>query len=216
MTPIMGVYQRRLLPWLTDLAMRGEALAPYRRQAVDGLRGNVLEIGIGSGLNFAFYGAGSAVVGIDPSAALLAKAAARSEASGLDVRLIRASAEALPLACGVFDAALLTWTLCSIPDPAAALGEIRRVLKPGGELRFVEHGRAPEPGVRRWQNRATPTWKRITGGCHLNREIDALLAAAGFELTELVTAYAPGPKILTYFYTGRARARPSSQGIPAR
>ncbi len=208
---IMGVYQNRLLPWLTDLAMRGDTLAPYRRQAVAGLRGQVLEIGIGSGLNFSFYGAGTSVVGLDPSAELLARAAARGDASGVTVRLVRARGEALPLADDTFDAALLTWTLCSIPDPAAALGEIRRVLKPGGELRFVEHGRAPERRVRRWQNRITPSWKRITGGCHLNRGIDELIAAAGFAITEMTTAYVPGPKILTYFYTGRARVRPLRQ-----
>lgn len=202
----MGVYQQRLLPWLTDLAMRGGALAPYRRQAVAGLSGCVVEIGIGSGLNFAFHGAGTTIVGVDPSAALLARAAKRSHGSGGTVRLIRASGEALPLADGVFDAALLTWTLCSIPDPATALGEIRRVLRPGGELRFVEHGLAPEPRVRRWQVRATPAWKRIAGGCHLDRKIDALLADAGFEIAEMTAAYAPGPRMLTYFYSGRAIA----------
>ncbi len=202
----MGLYQRHLLPWLIDVSMRGATLAPYRRRAAEGCAGRILEVGVGSGHNLAFHAAESTLVGLDVSPALLAKAAARMRASGRRGLLIGGEAERMPFADDSFDAALLTWTLCSIADPAVALGEIRRVLRPGGMLHYVEHGAAPDARVRRLQDRLTPAWRRISGGCHLNRDVGALLAAAGFRAVQGDREYVPGPRFLTYFYSGRAVA----------
>lgn len=202
----MSLYQRHVLPWLIDVSMRGAMLAPYRRRAAMSCTGRVLDVGIGAGHNLAFHTPDTDVVGLDPSAALLKKARTRMSAAGRRILLIRAEAENLPLADTTFDAVLLTWTLCSIADPPAALAEIRRVLKPGGRLHYVEHGAAPEARVRRLQDRLTPAWRRISGGCHLNRDIPALLSAAGFHTVERDHGYAPGPRILTFFYTGCAVA----------
>ncbi len=203
----MGLYHDRLLPWLIDRAMRSAVLAPYRRSAVVTAEGRILEIGIGSGRNLAFYGSAVAeIVGIDVSAALLARAAGQAVKGRARVHLVRADATHLPFASASFDAAVLTWTLCSIADPAAALAAIRRVLKPGGALHYVEHGRAPEVPVQRLQDRLTPLWRRMSGGCHLNREIDALIEAAGFRLDQRAAAYASGPRFVAYFYAGRAIA----------
>lgn len=208
----MGLYHDRLLPWLIANAMRSEILVPHRRHTVAAAAGRVLEVGVGSGQNLGFYGAAVAeVVGIDVSRPLLARAAARAAgepgAPGTSrLHLVAADAGSLPFAGASFDAAVLTWTLCSIADPAAALAEIRRVLRPGGVLHYVEHGRAPEPGVQRLQDRLTPLWRRVAGGCHLNREIDTLIAAAGFRLARRDAGYAPGPRIVAYFYSGAAVA----------
>lgn len=203
----MGLYHDRLLPWLIDRAMRSAVLAPYRHGAVVPARGRILEIGIGSGHNLGLYGEAAAeVVGIDVSAGLLARAAREAARRHARVHLVRADAASLPFAEASFDAAVLTWTLCSLPEPEAALAGIRRVLKPGGVLHYVEHGRAPEPAVRRLQDRLTPLWRRLSGGCHLNREIDALIEGAGFRLDDRAAAYATGPRFLGYFYTGRAVA----------
>lgn len=132
-------------------------------------------------------------------------AAKKAHRLKLDVQLVAQSAERLPFADASFDSALLTWTLCSIPDPLAALAEIRRVLRPGGELFFIEHGLAPDPGVARWQQRLTPLWRPIAGGCHLDRRMDELVRAA-FPVVELETSYLEGPRILTYMYEGCARS----------
>ena len=203
----MGLYHDHLLPWLIDATMRSGVLAPYRRRTVVAAAGRILEIGIGSGHNLAFYSGDVAdIVGIDVSEALLAKASARAAKGRWRVRLVRADAADLPFAGASFDAAVLTWTLCSLPDPAAALAEIRRVLKRGGTLHYVEHGRTPEPRVQQLQDRLTPVWRRLSGGCHLNREIDALIEKAGFRLDERAAGYAPGPRFVAYFYTGRATA----------
>jgi ubiquinone/menaquinone biosynthesis C-methylase UbiE len=146
------------------------------------------------------------VVGIDPSPRLLVIARRRAEAAGVYVALVQGSAAAIPLADQSIDTVVMTWTLCSIADPSAALREMRRILKPGGKLVFVEHGLSPEPGVERWQNWMTPVWRHFTGGCHLNRKIDDLIRASGLELTELRTEYAAGPRPVTYMYVGCAQA----------
>jgi ubiquinone/menaquinone biosynthesis C-methylase UbiE len=167
----------------------------------------VLEIGIGSGRNLPFYGGDvEEVVGVDPSPGMLALARRAHAAGPRRVELVEASAERLPFDACSFDATVVTWSLCSVPDPAAALQEARRVLRPGGRLLFVEHGLAPDPGVRRWQDRLTPVWRRWTGGCHLNRKPDDLVRAAGFTLERLDTGYARGPKPMTFIYEGAARA----------
>jgi len=193
--------------------MRRQDLARYRRAAVAAARGRVLEIGVGSGLNFALYGKQvERVYGIDPSARLLAIARRRAAASGIPAELLQASATAIPLSDDAVDTIVMTWTLCSIPDPLAALREMRRVLKPDGNLYFVEHGLSPEPSVERWQHRITPAWRRMAGGCHLDRKMDDLIRQAGFDLTNLHEEYAPGPRAMSYMYQGCA-CRNHSPGI---
>ena len=209
----MNFYERWILPPLLDLVMRRQDLARYRRAAVAAARGRVLEIGVGSGLNFALYGKQVELVyGIDPSARLLAIASRRAAASGTPAELLQASATAIPLSDDAVDTIVMTWTLCSIPDPLAALREMRRVLKPDGNLFFVEHGLSPEPSVERWQHRITPAWRRMAGGCHLDRKMDDLIRQAGFDLTNLHEEYAPGPRAMSYMYQGCA-CRDHSRGI---
>lgn len=204
----MSFYERRVLPRLLDLAMRQRQLGRYRRQIVPQARGRVLEIGIGSGLNLPFYGnAAETILGLDPSAALLSMARRRAGEAGVRTDLLLGSASDIPLEDATLDTVVMTWTLCSLPDPLAALREMRRVLKPAGALLFVEHGLSPESTVARWQHRLTPLWRRISGGCHLDRKIDDLIGMAGFEVAELRTEYARGPRPMTYMYQGKARPR---------
>lgn len=201
----MGLYDRIILPALTDLVMRSGRLAEYRSRLLAQAVGDVVEIGIGSGLNLPFYGpAVRHVVGIEPSSGLVRRAARAAAGLALPVELLEISAERLPLADASVDTAVSTWTLCSIPDPLRALRELRRVLRPGGRLIFVEHGLAPEPGVARWQHRLTPCWRSWAGGCHLDRPVDALIREAGFDLRQLETGYMPGPRLLTFLYQGMA------------
>jgi ubiquinone/menaquinone biosynthesis C-methylase UbiE len=201
----MNLYERWILPPILDLTMRQKHLIKYRRAAVAAARGRVLEIGVGSGLNLPLYGKQVELVyGIDPSSKLLAIARRRAAASPVPVEFLLGSATAIPLADDTVDTVVMTWTLCSIPDPLAALREMRRVLKPNGNLCFVEHGLSPEPGVERWQHRITPVWRRIAGGCHLDRKIDELIRLAGFDLTHLQVEYAPGPRTMSYMYEGCA------------
>jgi ubiquinone/menaquinone biosynthesis C-methylase UbiE len=202
----MGVYQDRVVPYLVNLAMSNRELVPYRRRVLAGAEGRVLEIGIGSGLNLPFYGSQvRELFGLDPSPRLLAMARRADSRVALPVALIEGSAEAIPLETGSFDTVVTTWTLCSIPAVDQALKEMRRVLKPDGRLLFVEHGLALEPSVCRWQNRLTPLWKRLAGGCHLNRPIRALVERAGFSLMQIEMGYAPrGPKPIVFMYEGSA------------
>src|SRR5271168_45926 len=186
----MDVYERWILPRLLDLAMRNRLLDRYRQQTIEMARGLVLEIGVGSGLNLPLYSkAVDRVCGIDPSPQLLRLASRRAADAVVPVSLLRASAEHLPLADAVFETIVMTWTLCSIPNPMAALTEMRRVLKPGGQLLFVEHGLSPEIRTARWQHWLTPCWKRIGGGCHLDRKMDDLIRAAGFQINAVETGY---------------------------
>ncbi len=204
----MGIYARRILPWLIDFGMRRKPLLRLREDLVAAARGQVLEIGIGSGLNLPFYPRDlEGLWGIDPSPALLAMARTQAAWVHFPVSLAEARAEDLPLDDHSVDSVVMTWTLCSIARPEQALAEIRRVLRPDGCLLFIEHGRAPEAAVRGWQDRLTPLWRRVAGGCHLNRPIDRLIEAAGLRLTELETGYlVEGPRPLTFHYRGRARA----------
>lgn len=204
----MGLYQKHVLPFLIHLSMRQRNLAPYRARVVPAAEGRVLEIGIGSGLNLPYYGATvEQVIGLDPSPKLLAMTRESARRTSVPLELIESSAEAIPLYNRSIDTVVTSWTMCSIPDVQQALGEIRRVLKPGGRLLFVEHGRAPEPGVRRWQDRLTPVWRRIGGGCHLNRAISELIENAGFRIERLETGYMRGLRPMTFMYEGRARPR---------
>jgi ubiquinone/menaquinone biosynthesis C-methylase UbiE len=202
----MGLYSQYLLPRLTHFSMGQAQLAPYRRRVVAGARGRVLELGIGSGRNLPFYGhAVEEIIGVDPSREMLALAQPILSAFATKVTLLAQSAESLPLQDRSIDTVVVTWSLCSIPDPGAALREARRVLKPDGELRFVEHGLAPDPRVRTWQHRLTPVWSYCTGGCHLDRKMDNLIRAAGFEIGALATGYARGPRFAAYMYEGLAK-----------
>jgi ubiquinone/menaquinone biosynthesis C-methylase UbiE len=203
----VSFYQRHVLPRLLHLVMRQAQLVPFRRRVIGAAEGRVLEIGIGSGLNLPLYGTSvSSVIGLEPSPELLRMARPRAAAASVLVELLDASAEAMPLDDGTFDTVVTTWTLCTIPDAPRALAEMRRVLKPGGALLFVEHGRAPEPGVAQWQDRLDPLWWRIAGGCHLNRKIDDLISGGGFRIDALVNARLPGPRTHTFLYEGCARA----------
>jgi ubiquinone/menaquinone biosynthesis C-methylase UbiE len=145
------------------------------------------------------------VFGLDPSPELLRLASKRTADAVVPVSLIRGSAEYVPFADAVFDTIVMTWTLCSIPNPVAALTEMRRILRPGGRLTFVEHGLSPEIRTSRWQRRLTPYWKRISGGCHLDRKTDDLIRAAGFAVDEIETGYMTGPKPWTFMYQGLAK-----------
>jgi ubiquinone/menaquinone biosynthesis C-methylase UbiE len=202
----MGIYTRFVLPRLTHVAMGQAQLRPYRARVIGGAKGRVLEIGIGSARNLPFYSdAVEELVGVDSSPEMLALAERTLGAVHRPkVRLLGHSAEHLPLADGSFDTVVVTWSLCSIPDPMAALKEARRVLKSDGQLRFVEHGLSPDTAVRQWQDRLTPLWCRLAGGCHLNRKSDDLVHAAGLTLRELRTGYARGPRPMTYMYEGSA------------
>jgi ubiquinone/menaquinone biosynthesis C-methylase UbiE len=204
----MSFYQNRVLPHLINLAMQQKNLAAYRGRIIPAAEGRVLEIGIGSGLNLPFYSANVAsVIGLDPSANLLAMARSARRRDSLPVEFIEGSAESIPLDRASVDTVVTTWTLCSIPEASHALREMHRVLKLGGHLLFVEHGRAPDPKVRWWQDHLTPLWKRIGGGCHLNRAIEPLISGAGFQFERLETGYMRGPKPMTYMYEGNARPR---------
>ena len=182
-------------------------LGGVRARAAGGASGRVLELGVGSGRNLPFYGAAvEEVVGVDPSPEMLALAERAAASAVPEVTLLRRSAESLPFGAAAFDTVVVTFALCTIPDPHAALAEARRVLKPGGTLRFAEHGRAPDAGVRVQQERLTPLWKRCAGGCHLDRGIDAIVRGAGFEIADPATGYAARPKALAFVYEGAARA----------
>ncbi|MGD9657814.1 MAG: class I SAM-dependent methyltransferase, partial [Methylocystis sp.] len=175
----LNFYERWILPTLLDWAMRQSQLDKFRREIIVPARGRVLEIGVGSGLNFPFYGKEvDSVIGIDPSPRLLAMARRRVAEVGIRAELLRGTASAIPLADHSIDTIVTTWALCSIPDPQLALREMHRVLKPDGQLLFVEHGLCPKAGVERWQHLLTPAWRRISGGCHLDRKMDDLIRAS--------------------------------------
>ncbi len=204
----MGFYQDRVLPLLIDLSMRQRNLADYRRRVIPAATGRVLEVGVGSGFNLPLYGVNvKQVIGLDPSPKLLAMARKKVSAVSAAVDLVEGSAEAVPLEDRSVDTVVTTWTMCSIRDVEHALHEMRRVLNPNGRLLFVEHGLALHSGVRWWQDRLTPLWKRIGGGCHLNRPIATLIDGAGFAFERLATGYMRGPKPITFMYEGSARPR---------
>jgi SAM-dependent methyltransferase len=202
----MNFYQRHVVPRLTHLAMRQNYLVPFRRHVIGAAEGRVLEIGVGSGLNLPLYGPSvRSIFALEPSPELLRMARLRGEQALVPVTFLEASAEAVPLDTGSVNTVVTTWTLCTIPDAQRALAELRRVLKPSGALLFVEHGRAPEPGVARWQDRLDPLWSRLAGGCHLNRKMDDLIAGSGFRIEVLTNARLPGPRTHTFLYEGSAR-----------
>ena len=203
---VVGFYARRILPHIINVAMKNKEATRLRAAWVPEACGRVLEIGIGSGLNLPFYSSKvECVYGVEPSAELQKMAEERAKRANTKVEFLSQSAEdAIALADQSIDTVVMTWTLCSISDPVRALAQMKRVLRPDGRMLFIEHGKSPDVGVAHWQDRLTPAWKKIGGGCHLNRKIDDLLRTAGFAIQGLKTCYLPGPRPMTYTYQGFA------------
>ncbi|MGE8500272.1 MAG: class I SAM-dependent methyltransferase [Pseudomonas sp.] len=202
----MKLYDRYVLPRLIDFACGLGEVMKSRSKIVPQAHGRVLEIGIGSGLNLSFYDATKVrvIVGVDPSADMQKLARERAANITIPVEMIALELGEIQAADASFDCIVCTFTLCTIPDAVAALREMRRVLKPGGRLLFCEHGLAPDASVVRWQHRLTPLWKPLAGGCHLNRDIPALIQAGGFVLGSVETGYLQGPRPMTFIYRGWA------------
>jgi ubiquinone/menaquinone biosynthesis C-methylase UbiE len=201
----MGFYETRVLPHLVDAALSGRQFERLRRRVTERVAGDVLEVGFGSGRNVPYYGPGvRRVLAVDPALTGRKIAAKRVAASPTPIEYVGLDGQQLPLDDASVDDVLTTWTLCTIPDAAQALGEMRRVLRPGGALHFLEHGRSPDESVVRWQDRLTPIQRRVAGGCHLNRAIDRLVTDAGFDVSELDNYYLKGPKVFGYMYEGIA------------
>jgi ubiquinone/menaquinone biosynthesis C-methylase UbiE len=204
-TEHVGFYGDQVLPRFVDVALRGRAFDRLRARAAADLDGEVVEVGFGSGRNVPFYpDSVTRVRAVDPAVAGRKLAANRVAACPIPIDYVGLDGEQLPVEDATVDHVLTTWTLCSIPDVSRALAEIRRVLRPGGTLHFVEHGRAPDPNVAKWQDRLTPWQRRIVGGCHLNRQIDTLIAGAGLTVQQLDTFYVPGPKPFAFTFAGVA------------
>lgn len=203
----MSVYERRILPHIINLAMNTAALKAERTRCLQDVRGAVLEIGFGTGLNLPHYPAAvTRVVGVDPSETSARLARKRIAASPFPVETIGVSAERLSVPDGSFESIVSTFSLCTIPDVSSALREVRRVLAPNGRFHFVEHGRADDPAVERWQRRLNGVQQRLFGGCHLTRPIAALVEQAGFEIEQLDTGYLKGaPKFGGFLYRGVAK-----------
>ena len=204
----MGLYDKYFLAPFINCACGTKPIRYQRRKVVPLCEGRVLEVGMGSALNLPFYDPAKVelVWGLEPSAAMRDKARANLEKSPIEVKLIDLPGEEIPLEDNSVDTVLLTYTLCTIPDWHAALRQMRRVLKPGGRLVFTEHGRAPDPGVSRWQERINPLWKKFAGGCNLNRPIPHLIEESGFAVEQLEHQYLPStPRLFGYNYWGRAR-----------
>lgn len=196
-----------MLPHIIDKACSMGQVMKLRSQIVPRARGRVLEVGMGSGVNLEFYDQSRVemVYGLEPSEGMRRKALPNLNRSHITVEWLDLPGEKIPLEDNSVDTVLLTFTLCTIPDWHAALLQMKRVLKPGGDLLFLEHGEAPHETVRKWQHRITPGWKMIAGGCHLNRQISDLIHHAGFEIQELENLYMPNaPKIAGFIYKGRA------------
>jgi len=204
-------YGRYIFPFMMDLGMRGEPFSSLRRELLREIRGEVLEIGAGTGLNFKHYPAQvTRLTTVDPNPGMSTRAGSRARKAPFPVEHIPISAESLPLEDNRFDAVVTTWTLCSIPDADAALAEVFRVLRPGGLFYYIEHGLAPDEHVQKWQHRLTPVQKVIADGCHLNRPIGSLIHGAGFEMRSQKEFYLKhAPKSVGYFYMGQA-AKPDS------
>jgi len=183
-----------------------EGFQKKRAQIIPRVHGRVLEIGIGSGLNFDFYDFDKVteVIGVDPALSSLIIAKSRASNFHSKISFIEATAESIDLESSTFDSVVIGFSLCTIPDPMQALAEARRLLKPDGSLFFMEHGLAPEPNIQKWQHRVTPIWKKIAGGCNLNRNIEELIFSGGFKFKDLKKQYIKGPKIASFLYYGEA------------
>jgi ubiquinone/menaquinone biosynthesis C-methylase UbiE len=202
----VGFYQDQILPRVQNKLMDRKDLREVRARVCSTLSGDVVEVGFGTGLNAPHYpGTVHTIAAVEPSALCMRLAQTHIAAASAKVELAGLTGEKLDLPSDAFDSALSTWTLCSIPDVDAALAEIRRVLKPGAKFHFVEHGRAPDAGVARWQERIEPPWKHVAGGCHVTRPISELVERAGFDIEALNTYYMPSePKVFGYTFEGIA------------
>jgi SAM-dependent methyltransferase len=203
----MSFYERHILPVLINAACGAAPIVKQRQKIVPRAEGVVLELGFGSGLNLPFYDAGKVtqLYALEPSEGMLARARKAAAGAAFPVAVLPETAEALSLPAASVDTVLVTYSLCTIPDAVSALEGARRALKPGGRLLFCEHGLSPDVGVARWQRRIEPVWRPIGGGCHLSRDIPALIAAAGFRVTGLETMYLPrSPRWAGYNYWGEA------------
>jgi len=205
----MSWYEEKVLPRLINLACSSKPTHKQREKIVPRASGDVLEIGFGSGLNLTHYDRDKVrrIWGLEPSEGMRKLAAKPIADSGFDVELIDLPGEEIPLEDNSVDTVLITFTLCTIPEVASALDGMRRVLKPGGQLLFSEHGKAPDANVVKWQERMNPVWKKFSGGCNMNRDIPALLDAAGLEIQDDNRMYVPGLKSLSYMYWGAATIR---------
>lgn len=204
----MGWWTEHVVPRLTDVALRGREIGESRARACAGLSGRVLEIGFGGGLNLLHLPPGVTAIGaVEPSDLGWSLSERRRQRSSVPVERIGLDGQAIDAPDASYDAALCTFTLCTVPDPPAALAEVRRVVRPGGSLHFLEHGLSTDPGVARWQRWLDPLQQRVAGGCHLTRDPGALVERAGMRLESLQTGDLPGfsgPAALTYGYLGRA------------
>lgn len=204
----MGLYREQVFPRVMNALMDNRRTRETRQRVCAPLAGEVVEIGFGTGLNLPYLTAAvTRLRVVEPSGLGVRMARERIGAAAFPVEVAGLDGQSLPFADASADAALCTWSLCSIPDPVRAVAEVRRVLRPGGQLHFVEHGRAPDDGVRRWQDRLNGVQQRMACGCHLNRDIPALLSAGGLRVEQLETYYAPGePKPFASMYEGVAAA----------
>jgi ubiquinone/menaquinone biosynthesis C-methylase UbiE len=206
----MGLYDRYILPKVLNWTCGAKPVRKQREKVVPLAEGRVLEIGIGSGLNLPFYDAAKVerVIRLDPAEDMLAYARRKDGNLAFEVEYLALEGERIPLDENSVDTVLITYTMCTIPDAVTALEGMRRVLKPGGRMIFCEHGKAPDEAVRRWQNRLDPVWGVVGGGCHLNRDIPALIESAGFAIEKLDTMYLPStPKFASFNYWGTATGR---------
>jgi SAM-dependent methyltransferase len=215
----MGFYGERILPRIMNVAMGVSYLADERRRCLRGVAGTVLEIGFGSGHNLPFYPVGPAgvakLVAVDPSAVAARLARERIAAAPFPVEHAALAGDTIDAPDASFDAVVCTFTMCTVPDPAAMLRQVARVLRPGGRFFFLEHGRADDAGVRRWQDRLNGLQKALVGGCHLNRDIAALIRDAGFSVDEIDKHYMQGPKVSAFLFRGVARPPPPLLGARA-
>ena len=203
----MGFYRDQVLPRGINFALNTRECQILRRRVTRGLEGTVLEIGFGSGLNVPFYPrAVERVLAVDPATVGRRLAARRVSGCHAKVEYVGLRGEELPVDTGSIDAVLSTWTLCTIPDVRAALGEIRRALKPGGTLHFLEHGLSPELRVARWQQRLNPLSRFVAGGCNMNRKIEKAIQESGLVIEALENYYMSGPRVSSYMYEGVARS----------
>jgi len=203
----MSFYEDRVLPAMINVACGSKPTRKQREKIVPFAFGDVLEVGLGGGLNLPFYDRNKVrkVFGLEPSAGMRRSAASNIETSGLDVELIDLPGEEIPLDDNSVDSVLITYTLCTIPDAVTALQGMRRVLKPNGRLFFCEHGKAPDDDVHKWQNRLNTGWRFFAGGCNMNRDIPTLLQNGGFEIEDDNRMYIPGIRALSYNFWGTAR-----------
>lgn len=202
----MGFYSRHILPRCLDKACGVGPVEKQRAKVVPHAKGDVVEIGIGSGLNLPHYDPSriTSVIGIDPDEHIWTRGEGRRAAVDFPIKRIGLSGESIPLDDNSADTVVVTYSLCTIPDPVTALKEMRRILKPNGEILFCEHGQSIDAKIARWQSRIDPMWKKIAGGCHSGRNIPALFTQAGLTVHDLQQGYIPGPKALSYNYWGRA------------